>query len=408
MTDQRLRLLERAHLSDPTDERAREALLVERFRLGLSPIRPSDEPGVYVEPRSGVQLVYVPGGELETLASVVVGHREESAGRVRRKVAPFYLGRFVVTIRQYLAFVGATRRRPFEVPAWMGPPSPVGYYEHPVVNVSHSDALAFCSWAGLRLPTSEEWRWAALGGEAQRVPCGECRVKTRDVTGPAAVEIVLTHGDWRDLVRFVPRADSSDKRLAIEVRNMRAEARRLGFCACDDNGLVSRRFPWGNDPPSPERCVWAGSNNTLTFPDGTHYTFGDGLQVRVPVEQVGDARLGDFLGWVGSTERLGRVSGEVALGRLIERGEREAIVETGRARPSTQPVTVNGKPAHPLGASWCGAHDLAGNVWEWTSEGGQWGGSFRTTWWPEAGLGPRAREHLSPADDVGFRVALSA
>lgn len=144
----------------------------------------ADLPQVIVNETDGSEMVLIPAGSFlmgstpaQTSALIDKDnrlapdffHAEQPQHAV--SLPAFYMDRYPVTNAQYAAFIAATGHP--NPKYWTSAPHigteesfPIGakHGTHPVVGVSYADAVAYCEWAGKRLPTEAEWEKAARGG----------------------------------------------------------------------------------------------------------------------------------------------------------------------------------------------------------------------------------------------------
>jgi serine/threonine-protein kinase len=157
----------------------------------------------------------------------------ESNEQPQHKVSldEYFIGKYPVTNVQYAAFVQAERR---QVPRhWKNGKIPAGKEQHPVVNVSWEDAVAFCKWASqatgrmIALPTKAQWEKAARGAPPSVPPFS-----------PAQAGVNLVHYEG------------------------------------ENRGRQGGLYPWGDEPPDANRCNF-GNQVGDTTPVGRYSPQGD-------------------------------------------------------------------------------------------------------------------------------------
>jgi formylglycine-generating enzyme required for sulfatase activity len=134
------------------------------------------------------ELVLIPAGEflMGSDPNRDKDTREDEQPQHKLYLPDYYIAKTPVTYAQYAAFVEAGHKPPKH---WSGQKPPQGKKDHPVVNVSWHDAMAYCKWLSeatskpYRLPSEAEWEKAARGMDGRIYPWGDewdakrCNVK---------------------------------------------------------------------------------------------------------------------------------------------------------------------------------------------------------------------------------------
>jgi formylglycine-generating enzyme required for sulfatase activity/serine/threonine protein kinase len=119
-------------------------------------------------PASPNAMAYIPGGEFIMGRDDGINESERPAHKVT--VEPFFMDVYETTNEEYAEFVKATGRKPPQ--NWKNGNYPYGQAKFPVAGVNWEDAAAYADWAGKRLPTEEEWEFAARGTTGFLYPWG--------------------------------------------------------------------------------------------------------------------------------------------------------------------------------------------------------------------------------------------
>jgi hypothetical protein len=164
------------------------------------PEPPLPSPNPFIHEKSGLEFIRILAGDF------LYGKEKETV-----YLPEYWISKTPVTQAQYQRFITANPE--YDVPYydadWAKPYNwdrenrtfPQDKADHPVVLVSWHDAMAFCEWAGARLPTEEEWEKAVRGTDGREYPWGNkwrekhCNSREAEIGGTSRVGQFSPQGD---------------------------------------------------------------------------------------------------------------------------------------------------------------------------------------------------------------------
>ena len=112
-------------------------------------------------------MVMIPAGPF-TMGSNDGPHNERPAHTVT--LDAYYIDRYEVTLSLYRKFLEEGNH---DAPPTWDAEAATSVGDRPAIGMRWESAVAYCRWAGKRLPTEAEWEKAARGTDGRRYPWGE-------------------------------------------------------------------------------------------------------------------------------------------------------------------------------------------------------------------------------------------